>query len=115
VFERRGNDLYCEVPISYARAALGGTITVPTINGEEHLDIPEGTQTGTPFRLRDKGIPDLNGRARGQQYVIVRVDVPTRLSSDQKQLLTEFARTLGEEVDAPSGKGLFERLFRGDK
>jgi molecular chaperone DnaJ len=115
VFERRGNDLYCEVPITFARAALGGTITVPTIAGEEQLDIPEATQTGTPFRLRDHGIPDLNGRSRGHQYVVVRVDVPNRLSAEQKQLLTDFARTLGEEIDSPSGKGLFDRLFRGEK
>jgi molecular chaperone DnaJ len=115
LFERRGNDLYCEVPVSFVTAALGGQITVPLINGEEKLDIPEGTQSGTAFTLRGKGAPDLNGRGRGNQYVIVRVKVPTKLSNDQKQLLRNFARSLGEEPEQPEDKGFLGRLFRGDK
>jgi molecular chaperone DnaJ len=96
-------------------AALGGQITVPLINGEEKLDIPEGTQSGTAFTLRGKGVPDLNGRGRGNQYVVVLVKVPTKLSSDQKQLLRNFARSLGEEAEQTEDKGFLGRLFRGDK
>jgi molecular chaperone DnaJ len=112
-FERRNNDLYCEVPVSFVKAALGGTIMVPTIDGKEKLELPEGTQSGASFRLKDKGAPDLQGRGRGSQYVIVRVQVPTKLSADQKQLLRTFANSLGEPADAPEEKGLFGRLFKG--
>jgi molecular chaperone DnaJ len=115
IFERRGNDIYCEVPISFATAALGGQITVPVLNGQEKIDIPEGTQSGTSFRLRDKGLPDPNGRGRGHQYVLVHVQVPTRLTGDQKQLLKQFARSLGEDPETHDDKGFLGRLFRGDK
>jgi molecular chaperone DnaJ len=115
VFERRGNDLYCEIPIPFVIAALGGQITVPLINGEEKLDIPEGTQSGAAFTLRGKGAPDLNGRGKGNQYVVVVVKVPTKLSNDQKQLLRNFARSLGEEAEQTEDKGFLGRLFRGDK
>ncbi|MCC6728804.1 MAG: molecular chaperone DnaJ [Chthonomonadales bacterium] len=115
VFERRGNDLYCEVPISFARAALGGQIAVPTISGEDNIDIPEGTQSGSSFRLRDRGVPDISGRGRGHEYVLVRVDVPTRLTADQKHLLQQFARSCGENPEAPQEKGFLGRLFGGDR
>ncbi len=115
IFERRGTDLTCEVPIAFTRACLGGSITVPTIQGEEKLDIPEGTQSGSSFRLRDKGVPDLNGRGKGSLFVIVKVQVPNRLTADQKQLLVQFSRSLGENLEVPEEKGLFGRLFRGDK
>lgn len=114
-FERRGNDLFCEIPISFVRAALGGDITVPTITGEEKLTIPEGTQSGKAIQMRGKGIPDLNGRGRGDQYVIVNIQTPTKLTPDQKALLKQFAQSLGENVDVPQEKGLFSRLFGGDK
>ncbi|HSV73972.1 MAG TPA: molecular chaperone DnaJ [Chthonomonadales bacterium] len=113
VFERRGNDLYCEVPISFARAALGGKVTVPRIDGTEELDIPAGTQPGSTFRLRDRGAPDLGGRGRGHQYVIVQVQVPTKLSGEQRQLLRELARSLGEEAEEADDRGILGRLFRG--
>lgn len=114
IFERRGNDLYCEVPISFAKAALGGQIAVPVIGGEERIDIPEGTQPGAVFRLRDRGVPDLNGRGRGHQFVVVKVTVPAKLSADQKQLLVQFARSLGEDSDLGADRGLFG-IFRRDK
>lgn len=115
-FERRDNDLYCEVPISFFKAALGGPVTVRTLYGEEKLDIPEGTQSGTTFRLRDKGIPDLNGRGRGHQFVVVRVQVPTRLSADQKQLLRQLALSMGEQIDAGAeDKGFLGRFFKGER
>jgi molecular chaperone DnaJ len=111
VFERRNNDIYCEVPISFARAALGSQITVPTLTGEEKIAVPEGTQSGASFRLRGKGIPDLQGRGTGDQYVIVKVQVPTKLSPDQKLMLRQFAQTLGENVEAPADKGFLGRIF----
>ncbi len=114
VFERRGNDLYCEVTISFAKAALGGQVTVPVVGGEERIDVPEGTQPGAVFRLRDRGVPDLNGRGRGHQFVVAKVEVPTRLSSDQKQLLVQFARSLGEDSDLGADRGIFG-IFRRDK
>jgi len=115
VFERRNDDLYCEVPISFVRAALGGQITVPTILGEEHLTIPEGTQSGASFKLRDKGMPQISGRGKGDEYVIVRVQVPTRLTADQKQILGQLALSMGEEPETPAEKSFLGRLFGGDK
>lgn len=110
-FERRGNDLYCEAPISFATAAMGGKITVPVIGGADELHIPEGTQTGASFRLRDKGVPDVNGRGRGDLHVIVRVRVPTRLSAEQKQLLKQFADAVGDSVDTQEDKSFLGRIF----
>lgn len=115
VFERRGSDLYCEVAVSFAQASLGAKINVPIIKGEEALEIPEGTQNGATFRLRDHGIPDLNGRGKGSEFVVIRVEVPTKLTADQKQLLLQFARSLGENPEVPDEKGLLGRLFRGDR
>jgi molecular chaperone DnaJ len=110
-FERRVNDLYCEIPISFARAALGDTIRVPVIGGTEDLKIPEGTQSGQTFTLRGKGIPDINGRGKGDQHVVVRVQVPTRLTTEQRDLLKQFAATMGECVQENEGKGILGRIF----
>jgi molecular chaperone DnaJ len=115
IFERRNNDLYCEIPISFARAALGGEIMVPTIDGEERINIPEGTQTHTRFRLRDKGIPDVSGRRRGDLFVVARVEVPTRLSAEQKELLRQLAQAFGESPDGAEDKGFLNRLFKGER
>lgn len=90
IFERRDNDVYLEMPISFVQAALGATLTVPTLDGVVEYDIPEGTQSGTRFRLRGKGIPFIRGKGRGDQYVTVTVEVPKNLSSKQKELLKEF-------------------------
>jgi molecular chaperone DnaJ len=114
VFERRDRDLYCEVPVSFSLAALGGQIEVPTIQGTEKLTIPEGTQTGTSFTLKGKGMPDLNGYGRGNQYVILRVEVPRKLTAEQRQALRQFAAAMGEET-TEDGRGLFSRLFGGDR
>lgn len=112
VFERRGNDLYCEVPVSFARAALGGPIPIPIINGADELKIPEGTQPGQVFPLRGKGIPDVSGRGKGDQYVVIKVQVPTKLTPEQRELLKQFAATTGEKVqDAADGKGILGRIF----
>jgi len=90
-FERDGNDLLCNVPISFSQAALGAQIDVPTLDGKETLEIPEGTQTGTRFRLRGMGIPRLEGHGRGDLHVFVRVVTPARLNKEQRRLLEELA------------------------
>lgn len=90
VFQRDGSNVICEIPISFAQATLGDTLQVPTIDGQVEYKIPEGTQTGTVFRLKNKGIQNVNGRGRGDQYVKVNVEVPRNLSSDQKKILRQF-------------------------
>jgi molecular chaperone DnaJ len=90
-FERRGNDLYCLVPISFTQAALGSEITVPTLESEHTLKIPEGTQSGTVLKVRGKGVPVLNGYGKGDLYVEVRVHTPTKLTKRQRELLEELA------------------------
>jgi molecular chaperone DnaJ len=89
-FEREGNDLRCVIPISFSQAALGTEIKVPTIDGEHLLKVPDGTQSGTTFRVRNKGVPVLNGHGKGDLFVEVRVQVPTKLNKRQRELLQEF-------------------------
>ena len=98
LFTREGYDIYFDMPITFAQAALGDEIEVPTLDGKVKYSIPEGTQTGTVFRLREKGIPKLRGNNRGDQYVKVVVDTPKKLNDRQKELLREFAKECGEEV-----------------
>ena len=95
-FTRDGNSVFYELPISIVQAALGDEVEVPTLDGKVKYKIPEGTQPDTVFRLRGKGIPNLRGGGRGDQYVTVRVTVPTSLTKDQKDLLKQFGETLGE-------------------
>ena len=90
LFRRQDNDVYITMPITIVQAALGATVKVPTLDGPVEYDIPEGTQPGTRFRLRGKGIPFLRGRGRGDQYVTVDVEIPKNLTSRQKELLKEF-------------------------
>ncbi len=90
LFRRQDNDVYITMPITIVQAALGATVKVPTLDGTVEYDIPEGTQPGTRFRLRGKGIPFLRGRGRGDQYVTVDVEIPKNLSMKQKELLREF-------------------------
>ena len=108
VFQRRGRDLLCEVPLPFTVAALGGTLSVPTLQAEEELTIPAGTQTGAAFRLRARGLPDVRGNPPGDQHVVVRVVVPTRLTEEQRQLLRAFADAGGDQM--PRDKGFFERM-----
>ena len=96
LFRREGNDVFCEAPITFRQAVLGATLEIPTIDGQVKYDIPEGTQTGTVFRLRGKGIPVLNGRGRGDQYVTVTIETPRNLNREQKEALKKFDETLGE-------------------
>ena len=112
IFKRRGNDLICEVPISIYQATLGDEIDVPSIDGKASLRIPEGTQTDTSFRLRGKGMPDVRGRGRGDQYVKVKVIIPTRLSEKEKELFRELAKMQGEGSPGskPESKNFFEKI-----
>ena len=96
LFRREGNDVFCEAPITFSQAVLGATLEIPTIDGQVKYDIPEGTQTGTVFRLRGKGIPVLNGRGRGDQYVTVTIETPRGLNREQKDALKKFDAALGE-------------------
>src|SRR4051812_3820001 len=108
IFERQGDDLHCEIPIKFTLAALGGTIHVPTMEGKASLKIPAGTQSGTTFRLKGRGMPHLRGGAQGDQLIKVQVEVPTALSSEQKKILEEFGRVSGD-LDEPMSKGFFEK------
>ena len=96
LFRREGNDVFCEDPITFSQAVLGATLEIPTIDGQVKYDIPEGTQTGTVFRLRGKGIPVLNGRGRGDQYVTVTIETPRGLNREQRDALKKFDAALGE-------------------
>lgn len=98
VFKRRGDDLLCDARIGIAQASLGTKISVPTLDGKAKLKIPAGTQTGTLFRLKGKGVPHLRGWRRGDQLVRVIVKTPTKLTKRQKELLSELASNLDEEV-----------------
>ena len=89
-FEREGNDLYCAVPVSITQAALGAEVKIPTLDGEHTLKIPEGTQSGTAFRVRHKGVPQLNGHGKGDLFVEVRVQTPAKLTRRQRELLEEL-------------------------
>ena len=109
LFTRHENDIVCEVPISFAQAALGAEIEVPTLEGKFKMKVPHGTQSGSVFRLKGKGAPDLRGSGRGDQLVRVLVETPRKLSSRQRELLEEFAHSSGEEVN-PLTKGFFDKV-----
>ena len=109
LFERQEDDLFCEIPIKFTLASLGGTLEVPTLSGKASLKVPVGTQSGTTFRLRGKGMPSLRQRgAQGDQLVRVHVEVPTKLTSEQEKLLKEFARVCGD-ADHPTSESWFEK------
>lgn len=109
ILTRDGTSVLCEVPITYAQAALGAEIEVPTLDGKVKYTVPEGTQTGTVFRLRGKGIPVLNGKSRGDQFVRVNIEVPKNLTQKQKDLLASFAASLGENAHEER-KGFFDKI-----
>lgn len=109
LFERDGGDLHCQVPIPFVQAALGAEIEVPTLDGKETLRVPEGTQSGKTFRLHGKGLPSLGSRTRGDQIVQIFVEVPTKLTDRQRDLLEQFAGDSGTEV-SPVTKGFLDKL-----
>ena len=96
LFRRDGVAVFCEAPITFTQAVLGAELEIPTIDGKVKYSIPEGTQTGTVFRLKGKGIPVLNGRGRGDQYVTVTIETPRNLNKEQKEALRKFSETVGE-------------------
>lgn len=107
VFTRKGDSLFCNVHISFAQAALGAIIDVPTLSGVEQYDLAEGTQTGSIFTLKGKGIKNINGRGAGDLYFTVIVDVPKKLNSEQRDLLKRFAEISGEKFDTGKRKRFF--------
>ena len=113
-FQRDGDDLLCEVPVSFVQAALGAEIEVPTLDGRVTIKIPAGTQPGAAFRVKGKGVKNLQGYGHGDLHVRIQVEVPTHLNAEQKAKLREFAALSGEDAN-PTDQGLFEKaknLFR---
>lgn len=115
-FEREGDDIYCEIPLTFTQAALGDEIEIPTLTEKVKLKIPAGTQTGTYFRLRGKGVPKLRGVGQGDQHIKVVVITPSKLSDEQKELLRQFGALNGEHTHE-NEQSFFDRMkraFRGD-
>lgn len=108
IFKRSGYDILTEINVPFAKMVLGGTIKVPTLEDEVEFTVPEGTQTGTKFRLKDKGIPNIHGRGRGKLEFTVKVDIPKKLTDEQRKILSDFASTFGDEVSSRK-KGFFNR------
>jgi molecular chaperone DnaJ len=108
IFSRDGDDLFCDIPVSFVTAALGGEINVPTLDGKAVVKIPAGTQNGTVFKLRGKGMPHLRGSGHGQLLVRAAVEVPTKLTSEQRKKLEDFAASCGDQ-NTPIAKGFLER------
>jgi molecular chaperone DnaJ len=118
IFERDGEHLSCEVPISFATAALGGTVDVPTLDGDVTLKIPAETQSGRVFRLRDKGVKPVRGSSRGDLFCRVVVETPVHLSAEQRELVRQLDQSLQKDRyrHAPREKGFFDgvkRFFSG--
>jgi molecular chaperone DnaJ len=109
IFVREGNNIICEIPITFTQATLGDEIIVPTLDGKVKYAIPEGTQTGTVFRLRSKGIQDINGYGRGDQFVKVVIETPKKLTGEQKKLLQDFAASFGDGGHEKQ-KGFFDKV-----
>jgi molecular chaperone DnaJ len=115
-FQRDGNDLSCEIPVNFTTLALGGEIRVPSVDGEpETLKVPEGSATGSVFRMRGKGMPDVSGRGRGDLLVTVQAITPRKLTRDQRKLLEQLADTLPAQEFEPKSRdaddrGLFEKV-----
>jgi len=107
VFERRDLDLFSLAPVTFSQCALGAEVPVATIDGDEQLDVPAGTQSGTRFRLKGRGVPSLDGAGRGDHYVTVQIRTPKRLGKERRELIEQLAELDGEEHDEP---GLFDRV-----
>ena len=104
-FRRDGDNLFCEVPVNFTTVALGGEVQVPTLDGSETVKVPEGTQTGTTLRLRGKGMPEVNGRGRGDLFATVQIRTPKKLTKEQKHLLEQLAKALPKEKFEPRPRG----------
>ncbi|UOQ46337.1 molecular chaperone DnaJ [Halobacillus salinarum] len=114
-FEREGDHIFCEIPLTFTQAALGDEIEVPTVHGKVMLKIPAGTQTGKTFRLKDKGAPNVHGRGHGDQHVKTKVITPKNLTERQKELLREFNDISGNEATEEQHGNFFERMKRAFK
>jgi molecular chaperone DnaJ len=112
VFSRDGKDIVVEEPISFAQAALGDEVKVPTLDGAAMVTIPPGTQTGTVFRLKGKGLPNLSGHGQGDEFVRVTVRVPTRLTPEQKELVRQLGRSIGDAGGEERRKSVFDGFKR---
>jgi len=116
VFKREGDDLYCDVKVPFPTMVLGGSMPVPTLQGQEDLDIPEGTEVDTVFRVRGKGMPSVNGRGRGDLFVTVKTAIPKKLTRDQRRMIEELGRTFEPATaerapqDGDGDKPFFERV-----
>src|SRR5690606_27472366 len=110
LFERRDDDILLDLEVNVAQAALGDEVVIPTVHGDDKLKIPPGTQSGTVFRVRGRGVPPRNGHGAGDQLVITQVKVPTELSARQRELFEEMAGTLGKEVIPQREKGFLHEL-----
>ncbi len=111
VFEREGNDLFCDIPVSFATATLGGEKKVPTLGGNSSIKIPAGTQGGTVFRLKEKGMPNLSGGRSGDLHVTIQVEIPTKLNTEQQDKLRAFAESIGEK-NSPMEESFFAKAKR---
>ena len=111
VFEREGNDLFCEVPMPFSTATLGGELEVPTLDGKASIKIPAGTQGGTLFRLRERGVPSLSSHKKGDLHVRVQVEVPTKLNTEQQDKLRSFAESIGDH-NSPMQESFFQKARR---
>ena len=112
IFERDGDDLHMQLPISFVTAALGGEVTVPTLDGESRITLPEGTQSGKTFRLRGKGISNLHTHQPGDLYLHIEIETPVNLSDKQKKMLRDFDASLkeGGEKHNPKSQGFFDKV-----
>ncbi|MEE1356729.1 MAG: DnaJ C-terminal domain-containing protein, partial [Clostridia bacterium] len=110
IFERDGSDIYCEVPVTFVDAALGAEIDIPTLEGKQKFTIPEGTQNGTTFTVRGKGITRVNSKSRGDLILTIVVEVPKNLNSEQKELLKKFGESCADKQYAKRSS-FFKRLF----
>ncbi len=116
IFEREGSHLSCEVPISFTTAALGGSVEVPTLDGEVVLKVPSETQSGRVFRVREKGVRPVRGGAAGDLFCRVVIETPVSLSSEQKELLKKFEASLADGSHKPREQTFFEgvkKFFTG--
>lgn len=112
LFQRHNNDILTEITISLSKAILGGEVEVPTLNGKVSMKVPAGTQSGKIFRLKEKGMPDLHGRGMGDELVRVNVQIPTRLTPQQRRLIEEFARLSGEDINKESLTDKLKKAFK---
>lgn len=108
IFKRKGYDIYAEVKVPYTKLVLGGTIKVPTLEEDSEINIPEGTQVGSTFKIKDKGIPNIHGKGRGNIEYTINVDIPKRLNEKQREILKQFADLMGEEVQTKK-KGFWNK------